>query len=83
MSATGNIRSEPWHTQSVEAAARHLESDTANGLSHEEAVRRLQRYGPNEIVEAKRRSHVAMFAAQFKDFMILVLVAVAVLSTRS
>ncbi|APR34797.1 cation-translocating P-type ATPase [Paraburkholderia sp. SOS3] len=80
MSATGNLSSTPWHTQSAEAVARHFESDAANGISDEEAVRRLQRYGPNQIVEAKRRSLVAMFAAQFRDFMILVLIAVAVLS---
>ncbi|AWV05533.1 ATPase (plasmid) [Burkholderia sp. JP2-270] len=70
----------PWHTQSAEEVARHLASDPASGIGSYEALGRLEQYGPNEIVEAKQRPLVAMVAAQFQDFMILVLVAVAILS---
>ncbi|CAB3645979.1 cation-translocating P-type ATPase [Trinickia soli] len=71
---------ETWHTLSADAVTQRLVSDAANGLCGEEAARRLARYGPNEIVEAKGRSVIAMFLAQFRDFAILVLISVAVLS---
>lgn len=71
---------EPWHTLSVDAATQRLKSDAADGLGREEAERRLARCGPNEIVEAKRRSVVVMFLVQFRDFPILVLISVALLS---
>jgi Ca2+-transporting ATPase len=50
------------------------------GLSDEEALSRLHRYGPNELVERKKKSALAMFLGQFSDFMILVLIAAAVIS---
>ncbi|HET7319297.1 MAG TPA: cation-translocating P-type ATPase [Nitrospirota bacterium] len=52
----------------------------SNGLSAEEARERLVRYGPNELVEKKRRTAVRMFLGQFTDFMILVLIAAAAVS---
>jgi len=50
------------------------------GLSDEEALLRLHRYGPNELVERKKKTALAMFLSQFSDFMILVLIAAAVIS---
>ena len=50
------------------------------GLSSEEAARRLAKFGKNELREGKRRSIPALFFAQFKDLMTLILVAAAVLS---
>ena len=50
------------------------------GLSDEEAQSRLETYGPNELVAKKKRTPLAMFLDQFKDFMILVLIAAAVIS---
>ena len=70
----------PWHTVSADAAARRLDTDLERGLSVDEASRRLERVGANEIPERGRRSPLAMFAAQFQDFMILVLIAAAVVS---
>lgn len=70
----------PWHTLSIDEVAQRLASDASAGLDGKEALRRLDRYGPNEIAEGKRRGVAAMFAAQFRDFAILVLVAVAILS---
>ncbi|MEN6464382.1 MAG: cation-translocating P-type ATPase [Syntrophaceae bacterium] len=50
------------------------------GLSAEEARRRLEKHGPNELEEKKRTSPLLMFLSQFTDFMILVLIAAAVIS---
>jgi len=69
-----------WHLLSVEEAVRRLASDAFSGLTLEQAGERRQRYGANEIREAKRRGPLAMFLGQFTDFMILVLIAAAVVS---
>ncbi len=50
------------------------------GLTPEEAERRLSLYGANELAEKKKRSLFMMFLDQFKDFMIIVLIAAAVIS---
>jgi Ca2+-transporting ATPase len=50
------------------------------GLSNEEARKRLREYGPNELVEKKEKTPFEMFLDQFKDFMILVLIGAAVIS---
>ena len=69
-----------WHTQTAQSIAQSIASDAERGLDSGEALRRLERYGRNDIAEGARRSVAAMFAAQFRDFSILVLVAVAVVS---
>ena len=50
------------------------------GLSSGEAARRLKQYGPNSLQEKPKRGALAMFMDQFKDFMILILIAAAVVS---
>ena len=69
-----------WHTLSPEDALGRLDSDAARGLTEAEAAARTGRYGPNDIREGRRRSHLAMLLAQFSDFMILLLIAAAILS---
>ena len=49
-------------------------------MTIDEASRRLARDGPNEIREQGRRSLFGMIAAQFSDFMILILIAAALVS---
>ncbi|MDJ0853338.1 MAG: HAD-IC family P-type ATPase, partial [Myxococcota bacterium] len=55
-------------------------TDVRAGLTSGEAAARLARHGPNQLPEGRRRSLAAMFLAQFTDFMILVLLAAAVVS---
>jgi Ca2+-transporting ATPase len=69
----------PWHQMSVEAVLEALQS-TPQGRSAEEAQRRLATDGPNEITEGRRRTPLRMFVDQFTDFMILVLLAAAIIS---
>jgi Ca2+-transporting ATPase len=69
-----------WHCLSAEEAARRLGTSVAQGLASAEAARRLSLHGRNEIREAQRRSVARMLAGQFTDFMILVLVAAAVIA---
>lgn len=53
---------------------------TAFGLTSEEAARRLVQDGPNVTEEGKKASFVKMFAAQFCDLMIVILLVAAALS---
>ncbi|MCS6818774.1 MAG: cation-translocating P-type ATPase [Chitinophagales bacterium] len=68
-----------WHTLSVEKAFE-LTSAHAEGLTSSEANIRLAEYGPNELEEKKKKPIWLLFLYQFKDFMIIILLAAAVLS---
>lgn len=68
-----------WHCQTDESVIDALKT-SRQGLSADEVQRRLVEYGPNELREKKKRTVFMMFLDQFKDFMILVLIAAAVIS---
>ena len=68
------------YRQSSEAVISQLETDIHNGLSSEEAAKRIEKYGPNELQEGSRSSLLQKFIAQFKDFMIIVLIIAAIVS---
>ena len=57
-----------------------LGSDVKNGLSHEEAERRLAANGPNALQAGSRSPWWMRFASQFFSLMIGLLVAAAILS---
>ena len=44
---------------------------TVKGLSAQETQNRLKKYGPNELVEKKKKTAFMMLMDQFKDFMII------------
>ena len=69
-----------WHLLTGAEAVARLDSDAQSGLSVAEAGRRLAQSGPNVLEEGRRRSLAAMLLGQFSDFLILVLVAAAVVS---
>ena len=62
-----------------EAVLSQLES-TPEGLSAQEAARRLEELGENRLAGGKRRTKLMMFLEQFKSFMIYVLLAAALVS---
>ncbi len=72
--------SHDWHALEPAAAAGALGSDLERGLSEEEARRRLDEHGPNALPRGKRRTLPGMFLGQFKDFLIWVLIAAALVS---
>ncbi|MCJ7631950.1 HAD-IC family P-type ATPase, partial [Candidatus Bathyarchaeota archaeon] len=53
---------------------------SVKGLSNEEVQRRLKEYGPNELMEKKRRTALQMFLGEFKDIFILLLIAASIFS---
>ncbi len=68
-----------WYRMEAENVAEALKT-SSRGLSNEEARNRLREYGPNELIEKKKKTPFMMFIDQFRDFMILVLIAAAVIS---
>ena len=69
-----------WHTLPVAEVGSILQVDPQTGLRTAEAAHRAARYGPNEIPEQLRRGPWRMLLDQFTDFMILVLIAAAIIS---
>lgn len=69
-----------WHALSAAEAVRSLAADARTGLRAAEARTRRQRFGPNELTEQRRVSPWLIFAKQFQDFMVLVLLGAAAVS---
>jgi Ca2+-transporting ATPase len=65
---------------SPEAVASQLGTDLSHGLSEAEAKVRLQAVGENRLIEGETLSWWGLLLEQFKDLMILVLVAAGVVS---
>ncbi|WNB90458.1 calcium-translocating P-type ATPase, SERCA-type [Bacillus sp. NEB1478] len=57
-----------------------LNSRLNEGLTKNEQEKRLKLNGPNQLEEGEKPSAILMFLAQFKDFMVLVLLAATLLS---
>jgi len=69
-----------WHCLRAPDVIAELATDPARGLESGEAALRLTRTGFNELQEGQRRGPLRILIDQFADFMILVLLAAAVLS---
>ena len=69
-----------FYDQSPAQTEKELKTSIQNGLSSEEVKARLAKYGPNKLREKKQKTMFARFIDQFKDPMILILVAAAVIS---
>lgn len=64
-------------TQEVEEA---LQTNSYTGLSDDEVKDRHRKYGLNELQEGEKQSLLLLFFAQFKDFMVLVLLVATLIS---
>jgi calcium-translocating P-type ATPase len=70
---------EAFHTLSAEEALRVTES-SPKGLTHDEARKRLEHYGPNTLPEPAPKPLYATFFEQFKSPIILILLAASLIS---
>jgi P-type Ca2+ transporter type 2C len=68
-----------YYLQSVQEVEEKLKTK-ADGLTSEEARKRLEEYGKNILQAKKRKTVLSMFLRQFTDFMILILIAAAAIS---
>ncbi len=69
-----------WHQLDAAETLRHFASSADAGLSEEEARRRLTQYGANQLTESRSISPAAILLAQFKNALILILLAAVALS---
>jgi len=70
---------EAWWNLSFSETAKTIESGP-EGLSTEEAQKRLDKYGPNELVEAARTSPWKILLRQFISLMVIILIVAAIVS---
>ena len=68
-----------WHRLSIEETFELLDTNP-QGLSISDAEEKLLQYGPNELQEGKKKGVAGMLLGQFKDVMILILLAAAIIS---
>jgi Ca2+-transporting ATPase len=69
-----------YYNQSTEEVAKELETSLSKGITKSEAQTRLEKFGHNEFQKKKHKSLFTKFIAQFKSFMIIVLLIAAAIS---
>jgi Ca2+-transporting ATPase len=69
-----------FYNQEINEILTSLKSDITLGLSTHEAIRRLEEYGPNQLTAKRKKTFFQMFMAQFKSFMIIILLIAAFIS---
>lgn len=69
-----------WHTLEADKALNVLHSDRHSGLTDAQVASNLKQFGANELIETGGRSPLEILWDQFKNIMLLMLIAVAVIS---
>jgi Ca2+-transporting ATPase len=69
-----------WYKLTVEGTAQELAVDPEQGLTEAEARRRLERYGPNALIERAAKSPWTILLRQFAEVMVVILIIAAVVS---
>ena len=71
-----------WYQMDAASVLKEMDSKE-EGLSRQEAKHRLQEYGENALQEGKKKSALQVFAEQFKDLLVIILLIAAVISMVS
>ena len=69
-----------FHEMRQEDIEQSLNTNYQEGLSADEVAQRRKQYGYNQLEEAEKQSALLLFFSQFKDFMVLVLLAATLIS---
>src|SRR5688572_3481613 len=69
--------SQSFYQQDADKVCEQLGAWPLKGLSAQEAKRRLEQYGPNELKAKHKVSPWRLFLSQFKDALIIVLIVAA------
>ena len=69
-----------WYKKSKNEILKELDVDEKNGLSSNEALRRLEKYGKNKLETKKKKTLFKQFLSQLKDVMIYILIIAAIIS---
>ena len=73
-------KTDAWHSFSSADVEKKLDTSVENGLTSEEATRRLKLYGENQLKEAPPPSIWKLLWDQFNDFTVMLLIAAAFIS---
>ena len=79
LSQTAQVKEEAWHALTAEDVLRHLEVQE-DGLSEEQAARRLAQYGQNQLQEAPRPTFWHMLWDQLNNFVVILLIVASIIS---
>lgn len=69
-----------YFNQSKDEVLNRFETDIKNGLSTSKASELLSKFGENKLKEKKKKTTLQRYIDQFKDVMILILIAAAIIS---
>jgi Ca2+-transporting ATPase len=69
-----------WWLQSEQEVIRNLNTDSHQGLSKSEAQKRLQEFGPNQLLEQQKVSALHLFFDQFSSFIVWILIVAATIA---
>src|SRR5689334_20687956 len=73
------IQQQDWHALETEEVLSHLKVQ-GNGLTSEEAKRRLERFGPNQLKEAARPTFLQTLWEQLNNFVVILLIVASMIS---
>jgi len=68
------------HSIKIEDVISAYDTDLSTGLKNIEAIRRLEKYGKNELIKEKGKTAWDILISQFKDFLIYLLIFAVVIS---
>lgn len=69
-----------WYRQSKEDSLSTLDTSVDSGLTSDEVLSRLEKYGTNELKEERKKGFLSKVIAQFSDFLVLILIGAAIIS---
>jgi len=72
-----------FHAQGIDATLNTLKVDPTTGLTQAEAATRLSANGPNKLAEEQKKSLAWRILMQFKDFLVIILIIAAAISTAA
>lgn len=68
------------HTKPISEILEYYSSNESSGLDSAKVTELRTKFGPNKLKEKKKKSTLSRFFDQFKDVMILILIAAAIVS---
>ena len=69
-----------WHAISSDEILQKLDTRLENGLTNEEAEKRLLTYGPNQLEEGKSTTFLQMVLRQLNNFVVILLIVASIIS---
>jgi|GEM_PF-3458614 len=69
-----------WHAVSSDEILQKLDTQLEKGLTNQEAEKRLQEYGPNQLEEGKRTTFLQMVLRQLNNFVVILLIVASIIS---